>query len=210
MKDMRHSQFGMKHGWHCARQACTALSVCVTLMTLACADKEEGMLNNPRERPVNEDVVLDDSTWDLARTNLIDYWNRKLPFQEVDTSGGGVETRIEFFVENNYWFAAVISRRNELEGIHIPMLGWFRPPVVGWREPVPLSWRLDGMTMPDYLRLVESDSLWSLFGEFGFWQDTIVFEQLYWELGTRTYSDGTWWQTISTLTIEELESKDEN
>ncbi len=176
------------------------------LLFCACADREKGTLANPRERPVNEDIVLNEETWCTVRSELIEYWNDKTRFRKVDTSAGDVHTRVEFFVENNYWFAIILSRRNGAVGNYLPLVGWLRPPELGWRLIRGLDYDLDSLTMPEYLRLVEADSLWSLFGDYRFWQDTLVFQQIYWDADVMYQDDGTWWQHTKTHTIEAFES----
>jgi hypothetical protein len=178
-------------------------------MLPGCADREKGKLNNPREWPVNEDIVLNEETWGTVRTELTDYWDKKTLFREIDTPGGSAETRIDFFTTSSYWFAAVISRRSRSKGTFIPLVGCFRPPELGWRWITGMDYVLDSLTMPKYLRLVEADSLWSLFGDYGFWQDTLVFQQIWWDADVMYQDDGTWWQTTKTHTIEEFEAKDD-
>jgi len=154
--------------------ACLILTLCLAFAELGCRDTYSG--DSPWAWPTDS-LATTNERWSLALATLLTSLdNTYRSYDDYDTL---VATRFEYVRTHGMWFCAIMSRRNDSIGFYSLLVGWLRGYQVGQRDVGDWRNKLEESLMSKYVRLVASDSLWSLFGEFGFWDDDDWWETKY-------------------------------
>jgi hypothetical protein len=136
---------------------------------------------SPLAWPVDT-LTASDEQWACALACLLD---NQSGGATTDLDGGRSPMKYDFHRIHGIWFCAVLSRRDDSTGFYRSIVGWLRAGQIGWRELSNGRRELKDTSISSYLRLITADSLWSLFGEWGFWKDDN------WWL--TTYDKAGWW-----------------
>ncbi len=82
-----------------------------------------------------------------------------------------LEVDYDFVRTAGQWFFCVMSKRNDSIGVYQGLVGRMEDDYFYYASFEVGDYHLRGESMQEYVRLAESDSLWSLFGAHGFWED---------------------------------------
>jgi len=167
-----------------------ALLALLNLLVCAGEQHDTESADSPWAWPDDGQPIPTDERWPFAFRKFMNQSDAGRGFQRL--KGEDLVTRIEFLRTYGFWFCVVISRRNDSTGVCRTHVGWLRGDELGHRYIGEGQYALGGHKMDEYLHLVETDSLWTLFGEYGFWNEEDWWETAYANAGQSEDGAGQW------------------
>lgn len=154
---------------------CWSLIVAVSLALVQLGCKEE-MSVEERFGLIFTDTLPPIRITDSIIEAVINKVNLENGFQNIQ--GPGARTTLDYVRIKDRWFAALIMRRDESQGLGRRAIGkaFSNQVQVAYIFP---SIKLDSTNIDEYTKLIESDSAWVYFDDYGFWNEDENWSRLF-------------------------------